>query len=207
VVHCVALTDFCRLLPADAAAGAPPRNKLAAALDAWEALLSTKGAGGEKAFALGEREWGEHRAAREWARWERQREKGDAKPPAGAGPRAAPKLAVHVHLLLTKVDLFEALLLRGVPLRAEPTPAGDPPRFLDFRGGANVADAIGYIKGRFEKLADKHRVPAQVDTVNLLDPRGALVAKVQSVVEGAFFAKTDRLDMEESADKGEAPDE
>lgn len=190
LVHCVALTDFCRLLPGDIAGGLPPRNALTAALDEWEALLSARAANGRKAFAAGDAEWGTRRGAAA----------DGASAAADGGAAAAGKQRLCVHLLLTKLDLFEDLLRRGVPLRFEGS-SEEPARFLDFRGGLDATSALAYVKGRFERLAEKHRVAARVDTANLLEKKGAVIAKVRLIVEEAFAAKQCALDAEQTAEK------
>lgn len=124
LIFCCALSDFDRTEAAPAAGLAlePPRNRLVAALDAWEAVARSP-------------------------HFER----------------------AHITLLLTKQDAFTDKL-ETIDLR-HPGSAAVPPRFLDYRGGADAGAALAYLEARFHERAAGRAVPVRIQATNLLDPK------------------------------------
>ena len=185
VVFCVALSDYGRLLPACTETGTPSRNALLSALRDWEDLLATRAFRDEPPLmgaasgVPGEGGGG------------------------GGGVEAAAFLpqrrsATRITLLLTKIDLFETMLKRGIPMRYEGAndPVWEPPRFLDYRGGADYSAALAFIKGKFESIARKHDTRIEVAAVNMLEGR-ALGALLNCIVEGAFDALDELVQRQE----------
>jgi hypothetical protein len=90
----------------------------------------------------------------------------------------------HITLLLTKLDIFTAKL-ETTDLR-HPGSSQIPPRFLDYRGGAQLESALSYIEEIFHERA-AGRPNVRIQAVNLLDHNKGASGSSSVALKGAIM--------------------